>query len=147
MHKPYYCYYFPTLLKIFHERKCTCSPALHSLLSGCLSSSSFLLFHEKSAPASQGRSSQILGACLPGAPSEPFSMSFLPPGTPSPSSHSTLNSSFPFCYSIPTSSSCHLVHGDFTSGDPVHGPHTPGSTAAFWEELCNFTHVTVPPLN
>lgn len=56
----------------------------------------------QNAPASQGWSSQILGACLPGAPSEPFSMLFLPPGTPSPSPHSTPNS-FLSASSIPSS--------------------------------------------
>lgn len=55
----------------------------------------------QNASASQGWSSQILGACLPGAPSEPFSMLFLPPGTLS-FSHSTPNS-FLSASSIPSS--------------------------------------------
>lgn len=101
IHKSYYCYYSPSLSKSLPWEKVYLQPSpLHSALSLPLQLFSFPL--PQNALASQVWSSQILGACLPRAPSEPFSMLFFPPGMSSPSPHSALNS-FLSARSIPPS--------------------------------------------
>lgn len=87
-----YCYYFRALSKSLPREKVYLWPSPRTLLSAA-----YPAFSPPRPPHAPAFKAGLVKSSQPvfGAPSEPSSMLFLPPGTPSPSPHSARNSFLP----------------------------------------------------